>query len=382
MLSFLKVSRGTFGNLQGYRTIKEHQYRSKHQWNGLNVNRSPRHLVKVMLLGISLVACSALVLFTSSLTSMSDLRTRLVDEGSGLLCELGRHSIQDFNQPFFPAYRWYVGLSTGKSRELSKTDFVAMGLRRPRVSLHSMFGVRQDLILFQNIGGPGIAANIAMQPVISDGKIMEFELNQENYSLRSTGGGENFRIEWLPTPKGTADREPTKLLMHAFVSETTERLISFSSRGGLALVAILCTLLTYSSAMDYYSSARPYIDWLWFVKFLLIYSLPIFVGVFCCSIWRSTFLSGVPFATSTRLRGRLVLCSIFVFVAASVILTAFFQYRFLHRGVSGWSGVSELDLCVWFSVGFVFVFSVLLYRTLPSARISGVKLGRPTTKMF
>ena len=133
----------------------------------------------------------------------------------------------------------------------------------------------------------------------------------------------------------------------------------------MALVAILCTLLNYSSARDYYSSVRDYIDWLWFGKFLLIHSLPVFVGVVCCFVWQNTFLQDGSFAMSSSRRQRLVLSSTFVFVVASVISTAFFNYRFLFRVIWRRFDMSEFHFCVWYTVGFVFVFSILLYRTLP-----------------
>ena len=186
---------------------------------------------KVLFLGIGLVACTTLVLFTASLTSMSELGTRLVNEGRGLLCELGRHTSQKVNKPYLPASRWYVDLSTGSARELTEADTVAMGLRLPHSSLHSLFRVRQDMIVRQSNEASGVAVEMAMLPVIADGKIKEFVLDRQEYSLRATGGGEDFRIEWHSSPQSSTNRVPIKLLMHAFLSEPAERIISFSSRG-------------------------------------------------------------------------------------------------------------------------------------------------------
>ena len=126
----------------------------------------------------------------------------------------------------------------------------------------------------------------------------------------------------------------------------------------MSLVAILCSLLIYSAAQDR-------IDWLWFGKFMLIHMLPIFFGVFCCSIWRNAVLFDSSFSTSSSLRKRLVLFSAFVSVVVSVISTAFFIDRFLGRGTSLWIDMSELNFCVSYTIGFMFMFAILLYRTLP-----------------
>ncbi len=67
--------------------------------------------------------------------------------------------------------------------------------------------------------------------------------------------------------------------------------------------------------------------------------------------------------------------STFAFFVASVSITAFFSYRFLQRGSSLRMAMFESDFCLWYTVGFVCVFSILLYRTLPRPSPKAVKLG-------
>jgi hypothetical protein len=195
------------------------------------VNRTQIPYKKALSLGIGLVACTTLVLIASSLTSMSEMGTRLVNEGSGILCELGRHTSQEVHKPYLPSSRWYVDLSSGSASELTEADTVAMGLRLPHSSLHSLFRVRQDMIVRQRDEAFDDAVEMAMLPVVADGKIKEFVLDRQEYSLRATGAGENFRIEWHSSPQSSTSRVPVELLMHAFLSEPAERIITFSSRG-------------------------------------------------------------------------------------------------------------------------------------------------------
>ena len=155
----------------------------------------------------------------------------MVDEGRGLLCELGRHSTQSFNEPYSKRLRWVVDLGAGNARELSMSDIVAKGLRRPHSSIHSLFGVRQDLVLLRNNSGTSSENTIAMHPLTDRDKIKEYVLDRGDYSLRCTGGGELFRIVWREGPESSTYRAPIDLLLHAFVSEPSNRLVSFSSRG-------------------------------------------------------------------------------------------------------------------------------------------------------
>ncbi len=116
----------------------------------LHLKRNQTHATRALLLGISFAVCSGLVLFTSSLTSMREMRTRLANEGRGLLCQHDRHTTHEVHQPYFRASRWYVDLSSGIARDLYTTDIVAMGLRHPHATLHSLFGVREDIIVQQS----------------------------------------------------------------------------------------------------------------------------------------------------------------------------------------------------------------------------------------
>ena len=195
------------------------------------VERSQKHFKKALFLGMAFVACMSLLIFASSLTSMSDMRTRMVDGGRGLLCELGRHTSQNFNEPYFPTRRWYVDLSTGNTRELSKSDIVANGIRHPRSSIHWLLGVRQELILLRNDSSTSSESPLAMLPLMERDKIKELVLDRDDYSLRSTGGGEKFRIEWHERSQSSSIRVPIDLLMHAFVPPSSDCIVSFSSTG-------------------------------------------------------------------------------------------------------------------------------------------------------
>ena len=197
-----------------------------------------KHTLRAFLLAISLTACAGLIWFASSLTSMKDLRTRLANDGHGLLFELNRQTTQAVQQPNVPAFRWYVDLSTGVASELSDNDVVAMGLRTPHASLHSLFKVREDLIVQSSTGATDIALETAMLPEISGDKINEFSLDRKDYSLRCTGGGENFRIEFPSSTASSPKSNPIELLMHAFVPQDSDRLVSFSSRGKPAVANI------------------------------------------------------------------------------------------------------------------------------------------------
>lgn len=59
--------------------------------------------VRVLGLGIGLLVCGWLVVFTASLSSMRDMHTSLTNRGEGLLCQLGRQSIQTVDTPNCPA---------------------------------------------------------------------------------------------------------------------------------------------------------------------------------------------------------------------------------------------------------------------------------------
>ena len=56
-------------------------------------------------------------------------------------------------------------------------------------------------------------------------------MDRGDYSLRCSGGGENFRIVWREGSQSSTNRAPIDLLMHAFVTVPSNRLVSFSSRG-------------------------------------------------------------------------------------------------------------------------------------------------------
>ena len=162
---------------------------------------------------------------------MKDLRTRLANDGQGLLFELGRHTTQAVQQPNVPASRWYVDLSTGVARELSDNDVVGMGLRTPHTSLHSLFKVREDVTVLPSKVEADVTIGTTMQPDISGEKIKEFSLDRNDYSLRCTGGGENFRIEFPSSTVSSPKSNPIELLMHAFIPQESDRIVSFSSRG-------------------------------------------------------------------------------------------------------------------------------------------------------
>jgi hypothetical protein len=161
---------------------------------------------------------------------MQDLRTRLANDGQGVLCELRRPTIQEVHQPNLPTLRWYVDLSTGVARELSNVELVLMGLRQPHATLHSLVGVRQDFIV-QPSGGAKSEVETAMRPAVSDGKIKEYALDRNEYSLRCTGGGENFRIEFPNSSASSPSQTTIELFMHAFIPKDADRIVSFSSRG-------------------------------------------------------------------------------------------------------------------------------------------------------
>lgn len=162
---------------------------------------------------------------------MKDLRTRLANNGHGLLFELGRHTSQAVQQPNVPASRWYQDISTGLARELSEDDVIAMGLRTPHTFLHSLFSVREDLVVLTSKDEIDVATRTTMQPYISGEKIKEFSLDRNDYSLRCTGGGENFRIEFPNSTASSPNSNPIELLMHAFIPQDSDRIVSFSSRG-------------------------------------------------------------------------------------------------------------------------------------------------------
>ena len=144
------------------------------------MKRIQLHLLRALLLGICLIACSALVLFTASFTSMTELRTGLVNDGKGLLCKHNRHASQLLHLPYFPASQWYVDLASGSARKLSNNDIVAKSLLRSHLYWQSMFDVETNIVR-QNESAFDNVHDFGMRPVISGGKIEELVLNRTEY---------------------------------------------------------------------------------------------------------------------------------------------------------------------------------------------------------
>ena len=142
-----------------------------------------------------------------------------------------------------------------------------------------------------------------------------------------------------------------------------------SAQWSIALLLRCTALMAILFALVFRSSATVTIDWLWIGKFLLVMALPIFIGRFCCSVWRDSFSQVGSFKNATRIWLYVVLSSTFVFVVASVIASAYFCYYYLGRGFQ-WIDMSTIAYCFWHNHRICFfVFGDPLSNTSAASHI-------------